>query len=57
VLIEPFGFEGCEIVTGAESPIQGWHFPDFGIALPSQTIRFDCQVKIGEAFGYRIRCG
>ncbi|MGH9850292.1 MAG: heparinase II/III domain-containing protein, partial [Blastocatellia bacterium] len=55
VLIEPFGVESCEIIAGAKSPLQGWYFPDFGVAQPSQTIRFDCRVKIGEAFGYRIR--
>lgn len=54
VLIEPFGAESCEIVAGVESPIQGWHFPDFGVAQLSQTIRFNCRVKTGEAFGYRI---
>jgi len=53
-LIEPFGVESCEIVVGAEAPIQGWYFPDFGVAQPSATIRFDCRVKVGEAFGYRI---
>jgi uncharacterized heparinase superfamily protein len=55
VLIEPFGIESCEIVAGAESPIQGWYLPDFGVAQSSQTIRFNCRVKVGEAFGYRIR--
>jgi len=59
VLIEPFADEGVQantqIITGSEKPIQGWHFPDFGIAQPSATIQFDYQVACGQAFGYRIK--
>jgi len=59
VLIEPFADEGVNIntriVTGSEDPIQGWHFPDFGIAQPSATIQFEYQVGCGQTFGYRIK--
>jgi uncharacterized heparinase superfamily protein len=54
-LIEPFAAESVDIIIGAESPIQGWHFPDFGVAQPSPTICFEYRVKSGEAFGYKIR--
>ncbi len=58
LLIEPFANEdseiSLEIIKGSESPIQGWHFPDFGIAQPNATIRFDYRVKNGVPFGYRI---
>jgi uncharacterized heparinase superfamily protein len=54
VLIEPFGVESCEIIVGAKSPIQGWYFPDFGVAQPSATIRFGYDVRDGIAFGYKI---
>lgn len=55
VLIEPFAAEEADVFVGAKSPIQGWYFPDFGVAQPSSTIRFGYPVKLGEAFGYRIR--
>lgn len=59
LLIEPFAAENgevsVEIIKGAESPMQGWHFPDFGIAQPSATIRFDYRIKSGREFGYRIK--
>jgi uncharacterized heparinase superfamily protein len=59
ILIEPFADDGVaastQIITGSEKPIQGWHFPDFGIAQPSATIQFDYQVGCGQAFGYRIK--
>lgn len=59
ICIEPFADEGVaistQIITGSEEPIQGWHFPDFGIAQPSATIQFDYQIGCGQAFGYRIK--
>lgn len=58
-LIEPFADEGvaitAQIITGCEKPIQGWYFPDFGIAQPSANIQFHYQVGCGDAFGYRIK--
>lgn len=59
VLIEPFADGGVtintQIITGSEEPIQGWYFPEFGIAQPSATIQFHYQVGCGGAFGYRIK--
>ncbi len=55
MVIEPFGVDGVEIVQGAREPIQGWYFPDFGIAQPNATICLRTEVKPGLEFGYRIR--
>jgi uncharacterized heparinase superfamily protein len=53
--IEPFDEECVKIFEAEESPIQGWYFPDFGIAQPSQTICFEYRVQAGRPFGYRIK--
>jgi len=59
ILIEPFADEGVpmntQIITGSEGPIQGWHFPDFGVAQPNATIQFDYRLGCGQVFGYRIK--
>ncbi len=55
IMIEPFAAEGVELITGAENPIQGWYFPDFGIAQPSATICFHYRLRSNEIFGYRIK--
>jgi uncharacterized heparinase superfamily protein len=55
IVIEPFAAVQVEIAAGAEAPLQGWRFPDFGIAQPSAAIRFDYRARTGEPFGYRIR--
>jgi hypothetical protein len=54
VLIEPFGADSLKIIKGSEEPIQGWYFPDFGIAQRSATICLEYRVRSGEPFGYRI---
>jgi uncharacterized heparinase superfamily protein len=54
VLIEPVGAESLKIIKGGEAPIQGWYFPDFGIAQRSATICIEYRVRRGEAFGYQI---
>jgi hypothetical protein len=55
IMIEPFGAESVEIIRGAESPIQGWYFPSFGVAQATPTICFQYRVITGVVFGYRIR--
>jgi uncharacterized heparinase superfamily protein len=54
VLIEPFGAESLKIIKGGEGPAQGWHFPDFGVALRSATVCIEYRVRSREAFGYQI---
>ena len=57
IVIKPLNADQVEIIAGAETPQQGWYFPDFGIAQPSQTICFEYTVKDGTPFGYTIeRC-
>jgi uncharacterized heparinase superfamily protein len=56
--IEPFGADGTAVIEATDHPdkeAQSWYFPDFGLAQPARTIRFEYSVKDGEAFGYRIR--
>lgn len=55
MVIEPFGVDSVDIVEGAELPIQGWYFPDFGIAKPSPTIVLKSRLRSAESFGYRIK--
>ena len=55
VLIEPIAAASVRIATGEDSPIQGWYFPEFGLARPNPTICLEYVVKAGETFGYRIR--
>ncbi len=58
VIIEPFADDGSdidiELITGSRSPVQGWHFPEFGKAQPSPTICLRYRVTAGAAFGYRL---
>jgi uncharacterized heparinase superfamily protein len=48
ILIESFGVESMGL-------IEGWHFPDFGVAQKSTVIRLEASVQEGQEFGYRIR--
>lgn len=55
--LEPDNVKDFEIaiVRGQANPVQGWYFPDFGEAMPSDTICITFFVKRGDRFGYRIR--
>ena len=55
IQIEPYNECDALLVTGSLSPIQGWYFPDFGVAQASPTICFTYQVSKAQLFGYRIR--
>jgi hypothetical protein len=54
VRIETFGVDDVRVVTGQQSPVQGWYFPRFGVAMPAPCL--ECTVRRGrdEPFGYRI---
>jgi uncharacterized heparinase superfamily protein len=54
VSIEPFGAESLKIIKGGEEPLQGWYFPDFGIAQRSATMCIEYLVRSREPFGYKI---
>ncbi len=59
IVIEPFGEIMAELVIGASSPqVQGWWFPEFGVALPSAVIVLNCVLikeSSSQAIGYRIK--
>lgn len=54
ILIETFGASGLQIISGGEGPIQGWYFPDFGIARRNATICIEYRTTNEKAFGYKI---
>ena len=49
ILIESFGGESMGL-------IEGWYFPDFGVAQKNTVIRLEASVQDGQEFGYRFRC-
>jgi len=55
VKIEPVNAWGVTIAEGCESSIEGWYFPEFGVAQPNATICFDYHVKRGVPFGYKMK--
>jgi uncharacterized heparinase superfamily protein len=56
IIVQPFEAEGVSIVCGEKAPIQGWYFPDFGVARPSATIIFTYRIGTdSKAFGYTIK--
>lgn len=59
VMIEAFSDPkiaiSAKLIRGCQSPVQGWHFSDFGVSLPSAAIQFDYQIIRSNKFGYRIR--
>jgi uncharacterized heparinase superfamily protein len=59
IVIEPFGEVTLELVAGALSPqVQGWWFPEFGVAMRSATIvlRFILKKENNpQVIGYRIK--
>src|SRR5262245_888014 len=55
VKIEPVNAWGVTIAEGCESSIEGWYFPEFGVAKPNATICFDYHVKRGVPFGYKMK--
>lgn len=38
IRVQPFGCDGAAVAAGAEDPMQGWHCPAFGVALPAPTL-------------------
>lgn len=55
VRVEPFGADRLDVVRGARDPVQGWHCPEFGRALPAPVLELRVERNDGGAFGYRIR--
>jgi uncharacterized heparinase superfamily protein len=56
VIVQPFEAEAVRIVCGEKAPVQGWYFPDFGVARPSATIIFEHRIEAeSKIFGYTIK--
>ncbi|HEX2190360.1 MAG TPA: alginate lyase family protein [Longimicrobiaceae bacterium] len=55
VRVEPFGVDRVEVVRGARGPVQGWHCPEFGCAVPAPAVEMRVERNDGASFGYRIR--
>jgi hypothetical protein len=57
VVVEPWGADEATLHTGERAPVQGWHLPEFGVALPAPALRLRVHANDGRPFGYRIREG
>lgn len=55
VRIDAFGIDRIIIRHGAREPLQGWHCPEFGVALPSVALEMERDRNDGSPFGYTIR--
>lgn len=55
--IIPFGMDWTETISGAESPVQGWHFPRFGVAQPATCLVFHRRNRCPLLCGYGIFLG
>lgn len=55
VVVEPWGIDETALHRGERAPVQGWHLPRFGTALPAPALRLRVHANDGRAFGYRIR--
>lgn len=53
--VEPFGVDGIRVLRGATDPVQGWHCPGFGRAVPAPAVEMRVERNDGARFGYRIR--
>jgi uncharacterized heparinase superfamily protein len=54
VVLEPFGVDRVRIVRGERDPVQGWHCPEFGRALPAAAIEMEIDHNDGREFGCHI---
>jgi hypothetical protein len=52
--IEVTGGPSGAIVTGSMNPVQGWTFPQFGVAVPADTLELTVPRYDGRPVGYRI---
>jgi hypothetical protein len=55
VAVEPFGVDGATLRMGEMEPVQGWHCPRFGRAVPAPVIETAIEKNHGAEFGFRIR--
>jgi uncharacterized heparinase superfamily protein len=57
VVVEAWGVDDVSLHAGEREPVQGWHLPEFGRALPAPVLRLRVHANDGRRFGYRIRAG
>jgi hypothetical protein len=57
VVVETWGTDEATLHVGERAPVQGWHLPRFGEALPAAALRLRVRANDGREFGYRIREG
>jgi uncharacterized heparinase superfamily protein len=55
VEIAPFGVDRVRVRRGEMDPVQGWHCPEFGRALPAAALEMTVDGNDGREFGYTIR--
>ena len=53
--IEFNGFASVHELRGEREPVQGWHCPEFGRALPAVTLEARAEAGAHPSFGYRLR--
>jgi uncharacterized heparinase superfamily protein len=54
VTVRPFGVDTVRVVRGARDPVQGWHFPEFGLAQPAAAIELAVELNDGRTFGWTL---
>jgi len=54
ITIRPFGADSVRVVRGARDPVQGWHFPEFGLARPAAAIELTVSANDGRTFGWSV---
>jgi hypothetical protein len=57
VSVRTFGADAVVIHRGEKEPAQGWHCPEFGVALPAPVIELRVERNDGHAFGCTVREG
>lgn len=55
IAIRPHGADSVRIVRGARDPVQGWHFPEFGLAWPAAAIELAVDANDERTFGWTLR--
>lgn len=57
VVVETWGGDEAALHAGEKDPVQGWHLPEFGRAIPAPALRLRVHANDGRPFGFRVRPG
>jgi hypothetical protein len=52
--IDLFGADAVQVRTGETEQVQGWHFPEFGLALEAPTLEMWVHSNDGRQLGYKL---